>query len=67
MPMRADSTAVAMGGEPAIAAGNAPGILTGVEEEARAYMDAGCLFIAVGSDAGLLARASEKIAQNFKS
>jgi 2-keto-3-deoxy-L-rhamnonate aldolase RhmA len=30
-------------------------------------MDAGCLFIAVGSDAGLLARASEKIAQNFKS
>jgi 4-hydroxy-2-oxoheptanedioate aldolase len=56
-----------MGGEPAIAAGNAPGILTGVEEEARAYMDAGCLFIAVGSDAGLLARASEKIAQNFKS
>ena len=47
-------------------AGNAPGILTGVEEEARAYMDAGCLFTAVGSDAGLLARGSEKIAQSFK-
>lgn len=48
-------------------AGNAPGILTGVEEEARAYIDAGCLFTAVGSDAGLLARGSEKIAKSFKS
>lgn len=48
-------------------AGNAPGILTGVDEEARAYIDAGCLFTAVGSDAGLLARGSEKIAKSFKS
>lgn len=47
--------------------GNAPGILTGVDEEARAYIDAGCLFTAVGSDAGLLARGSEKIAKSFKS
>jgi 4-hydroxy-2-oxoheptanedioate aldolase len=49
------------------AAGNAPGILTPIEEEARAYMDAGCLFTAVGSDSGLLARGSEKIARTFKS
>ena len=48
------------------AAGKAPGVLTAIEEEARAYIDAGCLFTAVGSDAGLLARGSEKIAQSFK-
>lgn len=49
------------------AAGKAPGVLTAVEEEARAYIDAGCLFTAVGSDSGLLARGSEKIAHAFKS
>lgn len=48
------------------AAGKAPGVLTAIEEEARAYIAAGCLFTAVGSDAGLLARGSEKIAQSFK-
>lgn len=47
-------------------AGKAPGILAPVEEEARAYMDAGCLFTAVGSDSGLLARGSEKIAAAFR-
>lgn len=47
-------------------AGNAPGILTGVEEEARAYIDAGCLFIAVGADAALLARGSEAIAAKYR-
>lgn len=49
------------------AAGKAPGVLTAIEEEARAYIDAGCLFTAVGSDSGLLARGSEKIARAFKS
>ena len=49
------------------AAGKAPGVLTAIEEEARAYIDAGCLFTAVGSDSGLLARGSEKIARTFKS
>jgi len=48
------------------AAGNASGVLTGVEEEARAYLDAGCQFIAVGSDAGLLARGSEAIAAKYQ-
>jgi 4-hydroxy-2-oxoheptanedioate aldolase len=48
-------------------AGKAPGVLTGIEEEARAYIGAGCLFTAVGSDSGLLARGSEKIAQLYKS
>lgn len=48
------------------AAGKAPGVLTPVEEEAKAYIEAGCLFTAVGSDSGLLARGSEKIAQAFK-
>ncbi|MGD9867806.1 MAG: aldolase/citrate lyase family protein [Hyphomicrobiales bacterium] len=48
------------------AAGSAPGILTPDETLARAYMDAGCLYTAVGSDAGLLARGSEQIARKFK-
>lgn len=48
------------------AAGKAPGVLTAIEEEAKAYIKAGCLFTAVGSDAGLLARGSEKIARSFK-
>lgn len=46
--------------------GKAPGVLTGVEEEILAYKQAGCLFSAVGSDAGLLARGSEAIAANYK-
>lgn len=48
------------------AAGNAPGILTPDETLARAYMAAGCVFTAVGSDSGLLARGSEQIARKFK-
>lgn len=45
--------------------GKAPGILTGVEEEIRAYVKAGCLFTAVGSDSGLLARGSEQIVAKY--
>lgn len=48
------------------AAGKAPGILTGDEEQARAYIDAGCLFIAVGADSALLARGSEAIAAKYQ-
>lgn len=47
------------------AAGNRAGILTGDEALARRYMAAGCLFTAVGSDAGLLARGSEALAARF--
>lgn len=46
-------------------AGNAPGILTPDEDLARGYIEAGCLFTAVGSDAGLLARGSERLASAF--
>lgn len=48
------------------AAGNAAGILTPDEKLARDYIDAGCVFTAVGSDSGLLARGSEQIAMRFK-
>ncbi len=47
-------------------AGKAPGILTGIEEEIHAYMEAGSLFTAVGSDSGLLARGSEQLAAKYK-
>jgi 4-hydroxy-2-oxoheptanedioate aldolase len=48
------------------AAGSIPGILTPDEKLARDYIATGCLFTAVGSDSGLLARGSEQIAQRFK-
>jgi 4-hydroxy-2-oxoheptanedioate aldolase len=48
------------------AAGNVAGILTPDEKLARDYIEAGCVFTAVGSDSGLLARGSEQIAQRFK-
>ncbi|WP_210497341.1 aldolase/citrate lyase family protein [Microvirga antarctica] len=46
--------------------GKAPGIVTANEELARLYIEAGCLFTAVGSDVGLLARGSEKLCSAFK-
>jgi 4-hydroxy-2-oxoheptanedioate aldolase len=48
------------------AAGSIAGILTPDEKLARDYMAAGCVFTAVGSDSGLLARGSEQIAHRFK-
>jgi 4-hydroxy-2-oxoheptanedioate aldolase len=48
------------------AAGKAPGILTSDEKLAHRYLDLGCLFVAVGSDSGLLARASERLLHGFK-
>ena len=46
--------------------GNVPGVLTGDEGLARRFIDAGCLFTAVGSDVGILARQSEQLAARFK-
>lgn len=48
------------------AAGLPAGILTPDEALARHYIELGCLFTAVGSDLGLLARGSEQLAQKFK-
>jgi 4-hydroxy-2-oxoheptanedioate aldolase len=48
------------------AAGKAPGILTADGKFAHRCLDIGCLFVAVGSDSGLLARASERLAKEFK-
>ena len=49
------------------ACGSAPGILTGDETLARHYIELGCLFTAVGSDIGILARATEQLAARFRS
>jgi 4-hydroxy-2-oxoheptanedioate aldolase len=48
-------------------AGNRAGILTGDETLARRYIAAGCVFTAVGSDVGILARGSEALAKKFRS
>jgi len=48
------------------AAGKAPGILTGVEADARHWLALGCLFVGVGNDAGVLARQTEALAAKFK-
>jgi 4-hydroxy-2-oxoheptanedioate aldolase len=50
-----------------VACGKAPGILTGNEKLAHKCMELGCLFTAVGSDSGILARGSEALAQRYKS
>ncbi|KQZ01727.1 hypothetical protein ASD45_13345 [Pseudolabrys sp. Root1462] len=42
------------------------GILTSNEEEARRYIDWGFLFVAVGSDVGLLAKNADALAKKFK-
>jgi 4-hydroxy-2-oxoheptanedioate aldolase len=42
------------------------GILAAVEADARHWLQLGCLFVAVGSDVGLLARQSEALAAKFK-
>jgi 4-hydroxy-2-oxoheptanedioate aldolase len=49
------------------AAGKAPGILTGIEADAHRWLDAGALFVAVGSDLSLLARHTEALGARFKS
>src|SRR5262245_6095164 len=47
-------------------AGKAPGILAPIEADARHWLSAGCVVLAVGSDVGLLARQSEELAAKFK-
>lgn len=48
------------------AAGKAAGILTGVEAEARRYLDWGASFVAVGSDLGLFRGATQALCDKFK-
>jgi 4-hydroxy-2-oxoheptanedioate aldolase len=48
------------------AVGKPAGILTTYEDEARRYIGWGYLFVAVGSDIGLLARGAEALAKKFK-
>jgi 4-hydroxy-2-oxoheptanedioate aldolase len=46
--------------------GKAPGILTPSEADARHWLECGALFVAVGSDVGILARGAEALAGKFK-
>ncbi|HBK4791845.1 TPA: 4-hydroxy-2-oxoheptanedioate aldolase [Serratia marcescens] len=48
------------------AAGKAPGILMANKALAQRYLEAGTLFVAVGVDTTLLARAAEALADEFK-
>jgi len=48
-------------------AGSAPGILSGDPELAQHYIERGCLFAAVGTDVGLLARGADQLAAKFRS
>ena len=48
-------------------AGKAPGILTGVEADAKHWLSLGALFVAVGTDSAVLARESEKLLAKFRS
>lgn len=48
------------------AAGKAAGILTGVEAEARRYLDWGATFVAVGSDLGVFRSATQALRDKFK-
>ena len=47
-------------------AGKASGILIGVEADARHWLELGCQFVAVGSDAVILARETQNLAAKFK-
>ena len=47
--------------------GKRAGILAPIEADARHWLALGCLFVAVGSDAGILARQSEALAAKYKS
>ncbi len=46
--------------------GKAAGILAPIEEDARHWLEAGCSFVGVGSDTGVLARHTEALAARFK-
>jgi 4-hydroxy-2-oxoheptanedioate aldolase len=47
-------------------AGKAPGILFSDEAKARRYLELGALFVAVGVDAGILARETQALAARFR-
>jgi 4-hydroxy-2-oxoheptanedioate aldolase len=47
-------------------AGKAAGILVRGEEPGRKWLEAGCLFVAVGADASLLAQAADGLAAKFR-
>lgn len=47
-------------------AGKAAGILSSDEALSQSYIEAGCSFVAVGVDATLLARGTERLARRFK-
>ncbi|HZE10271.1 MAG TPA: HpcH/HpaI aldolase/citrate lyase family protein [Burkholderiales bacterium] len=47
-------------------ASKAPGILTGVEADAKRWLECGGLFVAVGADTGVLARGTEALAAKFR-
>jgi 4-hydroxy-2-oxoheptanedioate aldolase len=47
-------------------AGKAAGILSSDESLSQSYIEAGCGFVAVGVDATLLARGTERLARKFK-
>ena len=49
------------------ASGKAAGILTSADSEIRRWLGMGALFVAVGSDLGILARGSEVLAAQYKS
>ncbi|MBJ7499340.1 MAG: 2-dehydro-3-deoxyglucarate aldolase [Sphingopyxis sp.] len=48
-----------------LAAGKAPGILSADVAAARRYLELGCLFVAVGTDMGLMVRATDALAAQF--
>ena len=45
--------------------GKAAGVLTGIEADARRWLELGCQFVAVGVDATILARESENLRSRF--
>ena len=47
-------------------AGKAAGILARGEQQGRKWLEAGCLFVAVGVDASLLAQAADGLAAKFR-
>lgn len=49
-----------------MAAGKPAGILTPVEDEAKAYLEAGFTFVAIGSDLGLMIKNGDALVRRFK-
>jgi 4-hydroxy-2-oxoheptanedioate aldolase len=49
-----------------VAAGKAAGFLTGIEADARRFIELGATFVAVGNDVTLLAKAADELASRFK-